>query len=80
MINHPETRKEEVFVGNLKTHSNSEQEFIRQGIKYRLGNISYFIDGKEMKDTNYYKPLFIIKESFNAYDKLQNEKLKKIRG
>ena len=62
---HKEEKDNEVFVGN--TDYDSLKELRQHGIEYRLGNIAYDIDGKEIEG-NYLKPLFIPKSSFKKYD------------
>lgn len=81
MLLHKECGKNEVFVGNINVIVQLDTEkdrFEKKGIKYRIGNIVYDIDGKIIKG-NVIKPLFIAKKDCEKYDKLQIEELRKIR-
>ena len=71
---HKEQKRDEIFVGNTSTiiFPDDEHSFKLNNIKYRLGNVTFDIHGKIIKD-NATKPLFIKKDSCDTYNKLMRK-------
>lgn len=72
MKNHKEELKDEIFVGNTNILVDNFRLFKLNNIKYRVGEVAYYIDGKIIKG-NAIKPLFIKKDSYKTYDKLMRK-------
>lgn len=66
MLYHPERKKEERFVGNIKA-SRGIPSYFSELKTIRLGEIAYDIHNKKL-DTDYMSPLFVGLSEYSKYD------------
>ena len=67
----------EIFVGNINIIGYDYTEL--EGIKYRIGNVAYDIEGNKIKNTDI-RPLFVSQASLNDYNSMKQKQLQKIRS
>lgn len=79
MAHHEKCSSNEIFIGNIiKPNLNEEKEILDiKGIKYRIGHIAYDIHGNKLPSS--FLPIFIFKESFEKYNSMMMEELRKIK-
>jgi hypothetical protein len=66
-------KENEVFVGN---HETSQDLSHLASLHYRLGDIALDLNDKKLPEN--YKPLFILKEEAEKYDKIMMDRFHKI--
>ena len=64
-----------IFVGNTPTGGDLSE---LKNIKYIIGDLALDIHGGKL-DKNYMLPLFVKKESYNEYNRIMEDQMRKIR-
>lgn len=75
MINHPEQKKDEIFMGNTSA-VDGPRECFRHLKSLRIGDRAYDVEGKEKLPKDYMRPLFIGKHEAPEYDRIYLEQMK----
>ena len=82
---HPELKENEIFVGNhiFKDGIINIPKHLCSIKSVRIGDIAYYIDGKQIIDNNdcgyLIRPIFIDKKDSEIYDKIMTDRCKSYR-